>query len=202
MQHDTHPQQLPPVEEHPFPPFLPQGARILMLGTFPPKPVRWSIPFFYPNKINDMWRIMGLIFYADKQRFWDAGHNRFDQPMIEQFLTSQGIALWDTCAKVRRLRDNASDKWLEIVETIDLGQFFAACPTLAAVVTTGEKATGVIAAMAGVGVPPIGVPVSCQVAGHPFTLWRMPSSSRAYPLALEAKAQAYRAMFAAQGYQV
>ena len=45
------------IEAHPFEPFLPQGARILMLGTFPPSEKRWSMKFYYPNFINDMWRI-------------------------------------------------------------------------------------------------------------------------------------------------
>ena len=51
-----------PLEVHPFEPFVPTDARVLMLGTFPPKPQRWSMPFYYPNKINDMWRVMGLVF--------------------------------------------------------------------------------------------------------------------------------------------
>ena len=48
---------LPPIESHPLSPFLPEGARMLMLGSFPPKQERWSMDFFYPNWINDMWRI-------------------------------------------------------------------------------------------------------------------------------------------------
>ena len=46
------------LEIHPFAPFLPAGAEFLFLGTFPPKPEKWSMEFFYPNKINDMWRVM------------------------------------------------------------------------------------------------------------------------------------------------
>ena len=36
-------------ERHPLQPFLPDGARILMLGSFPPKRERWSMEFYYPN---------------------------------------------------------------------------------------------------------------------------------------------------------
>ena len=39
-------------EKHPLEPFLPQNARILMLGSFPPSQTRWSMEFFYPNWIN------------------------------------------------------------------------------------------------------------------------------------------------------
>ena len=96
---------------------------------------------------------------------------------------------------VRRLKDNASDKFLEIVEPIDLASLLDAHPTVSHVVTTGEKATGVVAAQAGIDVPAIGVPVACRVGGHAITLWRMPSTSRAYPLPLEKKAVFYRKVF-------
>ena len=195
-------EKLPPIEQHPFEPFLRPEARVLMLGTFPPKPERWSMEFYYPNKINDMWRIMGLIFYADKNRFWLEDEKRFDLPRLKAFLTEQRIALFDTAMRVRRLKDNASDKFLEIVETIDLDRFFTLRPTIKAIVTAGEKATGVIAEKAGVEVPKTGERVDCEYHGHPFALYRMPSSSRAYPLALEKKAEAYRAMFCSLGYDV
>ena len=41
------------IESHPFEPFLPEGAKILMLGTFPPAEHRWCMPFYYPNFHND-----------------------------------------------------------------------------------------------------------------------------------------------------
>jgi len=190
------------IEHHPWPPFVPTLPRIIMLGTFPPKPERWSMDFFYPNKINDMWRIMGLIFYHDRDRFWDDEGKCFRLGDIKAFLNEQGIALWDTAMAVRRLKDNASDKFLDIVQPIDLAALLDRHPTIQAVVTAGEKATAVIADMAGVGLPPIGHPVACCVAQHDFTLWRMPSSSRAYPLALEKKAAAYRLMLQANGFCV
>lgn len=191
-----------PVERHPWKAFVPEGAEVLMLGTFPPKRERWSMDFFYPNRINDMWRIMGIIFYGDKNHFWLENEKRFDLPTLKAFLTDKRIALWDTAMSVRRLKDNASDKFLEIVETIDLDSFFASCPTIKAVVTAGEKATGVIAQIAMVEVPKTGERVDCHVTNHRFSLYRMPSSSRAYPLPLEKKADAYREMFRELGYEV
>lgn len=184
-----------PVERHPWPPFVPAGARYLFLGTFPPKPERWSMPFFYPNKINDFWRVMGLIFMDDRDALWDNAAKRFDLKVIKSLLDREKIALWDTAMAVRRLKDNASDKFLEIVEPIDLKRLLDEYPTITQVVTTGEKATSVIAAQAGIDVPAIGEPVACSIGGHDFTLWRMPSTSRAYPLSLEKKAAAYRRLF-------
>lgn len=186
---------MPPIERHPWPPYVPDGARYLFLGTFPPQPVRWSMPFFYPNRTNDYWRVMGLIFMNDREALWLKDEKRFDLEAIKALLQREHIALWDTGMAVRRLKGNASDKYLEIVEPIDLGRLMDGHPTITTVVTTGEKATGVIAAQAGVGVPAIGDPVDCMVGGHPFKLWRMPSTSRAYPLALEKKVEAYRKVF-------
>ena len=186
----------PAVERHPWPPFVPAGARYLFLGTFPPKPVRWSMPFFYPNKTNDFWRVMGVIFFdGNRDALWDSELGRFDLEAIKAFLTREGIALWDTAMAVRRLKDNASDKFLDIVEPIDLSALLAEHPSIDTIVTTGEKATSVVAAQAGIAVPAIGQPVEAEISGHRFVLWRMPSTSRAYPLALEKKAAAYRVVF-------
>ena len=185
----------PVIERHPWPPFMPRDARLLMLGTFPPKPERWSMPFYYPNRINDFWRICGMVFYGNRDHFWNEAERRFRQADIERMLTERRIALWDTGMAVRRLRDNASDKFLEIVEEIELERLLAEYATIEAVVTTGEKATTVVAGQMGVAVPPIGRPVSAVMAGRSVALWRMPSSSRAYPLALEKKTEYYQRVF-------
>ena len=190
------------IENHPFEPFLPQEAKLLMLGTFPPRPERWSMKFYYPNKTNEMWRIAGLVFYADKDYFWIEQEKRFDLPLLKKFLTQQKIALYDTAKRVRRLKDNASDKYLDIVETINLDEFFELRPSIKAIATAGEKATSVIAQKAGVEVPKNGECVACEYHGHKFVLFRMPSSSRAYPLALEKKAAAYPPIFLQLGYEV
>lgn len=102
-------------EFHPFEPFLPTGAGILMLGSFPPQPRRWSIDFYYPNFNNDFWRILGFIFFADKEHFILPGEKKFDKRRIEDFCTGRGIAMYDTACKVVRLKDNASDKFLQVV---------------------------------------------------------------------------------------
>jgi len=193
---NTNPQ--PPLERHPWPPYVPDGAQYLFLGTFPPKAIRWSMPFFYPNPRNDFWRVMGLIFFDRPDALWNEADKRFDLEAIKRFLDRERIAMWDTAMAVRRLKDNASDKFLEIVEPIDLEGLLDAHPTITTVITTGEKATGIIAAQAGIQVPAIGHPVDCRTGNHAYRLWRMPSTSRAYPLPLAAKAEAYRMIFASR----
>ena len=185
----------PQLERHPWPPYIPDEAHYLFLGTFPPKPIRWSMPFFYPNPINDFWRVMGIIFFDDRDALWEKENKRFDLDAIKALLDREHIAMWDTAMTVRRLKDNASDKFLEIVELIHLEALLDAHPTIKTIITTGEKATGVIAAQASIAIPAIGKPEECHIGSHDFTLWRMPSTSRAYPLSLEKKAAAYRMVF-------
>lgn len=146
-----------------------------------------------------MWRVMGLVFYGNKDHFWDEGHKRFKLEHIQEFLVQKGIGLWDTGMAVRRLKDNASDKFLEIVESIDLGALLTDAPSICHVATTGEKATAVVAGIAGVALPAIGKCVACSVDGHDFSLWRMPSTSRAYPLSIDKKAALYELMLRAVG---
>lgn len=57
------------IEQHPLTPFLPENARLLMLGSFPPQKKRWSMDFFYPNLNNDMWRIFGILFFSEQRLF-------------------------------------------------------------------------------------------------------------------------------------
>ncbi len=186
-----------PIESHPLEPFLPDGARILMLGSFPPKRERWSMEFFYPNFINDMWRIMGLIFFQDKDHFMaENGEKRFDRDRCADFAASKGIAMYDTACQVRRLKDNASDKFLEVVRPTDLKSLLEKIPQCHAIVTTGQKATDVITGTFGCKEPPVGEHVCISAYGREMRFWRMPSSSRAYPLALEKKAGYYETMFA------
>jgi len=182
------------IERHPLQPFIPPCATLLMLGSFPPPRKRWSMDFFYPNMQNDMWRIMGYIFHNDREAFVDATHKRFDRTKIEDFLREKGIALYDTATAVRRLQGNASDKFLEIVEPTDLPRLLGKMPRCRAVVTTGQKATDIFRLSFSVEEPKVGSYKEFVYDGRPIRFYRMPSSSRAYPLRLEAKAEFYRRM--------
>lgn len=184
------------LETHPWEPFIPDRARILIMGTFPPAPSRWSMDFYYPNRINDFWRIMGLVFYNDRDRFWNALTRSFRLEDIRRFLTERAIALNDTGRVVRRLKGNASDKYLEIVTPVDLKALLDLMPTCHAVATTGEKAAGVVAELTGTVPPKMGEKVQCTTSeGRKLTIYRMPSTSRAYPLAIDKKAAYYASMF-------
>ena len=180
------------VERHPFEPFLPQGARLLMLGTFPPSEKRWSMKFYYPNFINDMWRIFGLLFFEDKDYFVDASNKCFRLDRLIPFLETQGIALFDTATRIRRTTGTASDKDLEIVEETDLRQMVHDLPLCESIVTAGQLATEIACRQFGAEPPKVGEYAGITFEGRPLRLYRMPSSSRAYPMKLERKADFYR----------
>lgn len=186
------------VEYHPLRPFLPSNAKVLFLGSFPPQRKRWSMDFFYPNYLNDHWRIEGLIFFNDKDYFVDVKNKTFRLEEIISFLNIKGVAFFDTATAVHRLKDNASDKFLEVVEPTDIHSLLANIPECKVIVTTGEKATSTICEYLNIPQEPkVGEHV--PVPGTSLFLYRLPSSSRAYPLALEKKAQFYKEMFAFSG---
>ena len=182
------------IEQHPLEPFLPSHATLLMLGSFPPQKKRWSMDFFYPNLQNDMWRIFGLLFFNDKEHFLLPGKKAFNKDYLIKFLTEKGIALYDTASIIRRLQDNASDKFLEVIEPTDIRLLLKQLPHCKAIVTTGQKATDIIRSQIEVDEPSVGQSCPFEFEDRTLQLYRMPSSSRAYPLAIEKKATSYRFM--------
>lgn len=186
----------PEIETHPFEPFVPDDAKVLIMGTFPPQPKRWSMQFYYPNRTNDFWYMMGLIFMGDRDALLIPGTKDFDLPKIKDLLNNKGIALNDTGYHVRRLAGNASDKFLEIVEPVNLDALRRRMPGLRAIATTGEKAADVLASLTGTIPPRMGEHIT---APDGLELWRLPSTSRAYPLPLDKKAAFYRPFFASAG---
>ena len=165
------------------------------------------MPFFYPNYINDHWRIQGDVFYGDPLHFVDVEHKRFRYEAIVEHVSRTGIGYYDTATAVRRIADNASDKYLEVVTPTDIPALLQQLPHLRAVVTTGELATRTLCNTFGLSaVPLISNPVPlvhCPAGSMPQQSWielyRLPSSSRAYPLAFSKKVEAYRAMFQRYG---
>ena len=92
----------------------------------------------------------------------------------------------------------ASDKFLEIVTPTDIAALLREIPDCHAIVTTGQKATDIIVEEYGCEEPEIGSFSNVIIAGKTLRFWRMPSSSRAYPLPLEKKAEYYRKLFTAE----
>ena len=170
--------------------------------------------FFYPNPQNDMWRIMGHVFFGDKTHFevpYSEIHGckihsceahsstkrkkGFDYEAIVAFCRTQGIAIFDTAQAVRRLQGNAADEHLEIVERTDIAALLQQIPECHDLCCTGGKAANTLADMLHTATPKAGEYIDTVFNDRSIRFWRMPSTSRAYPLSFDKKAAAYQRMF-------
>ena len=200
---------VPEIERHPLQPFLPKNAKLLMLGSFPPPKERWCMDFFYPNPQNDMWRIIGLVFFGDKTFFegqrdkvpsTKANKKVFDREKIVAFCQAKGIAIFDTAQAVIRLQSNAADEHLEIVEQTDIAALLQQIPSCHNLCCTGGKAAQTLAEILHCATPKVGEYTETDFADRTIRFWRMPSSSRAYPLSFDSKSAAYQRMVATIGF--
>lgn len=185
------------IENHPFEPWLPFNAKLLMLGTFPPAPKRWCMEWYYPNYTNDMWRIFGHIFFRDKSYFVDEENKTYKLDLLKVFLKEKGIAIFDTALRIHRKKGTASDKDLEIIEAADLDGMLCVLPECKAVLTAGQLATKVFTEHYGIDAREMkmGEYRMFNFEGRSIRLYREPSSSRAYPMKVEKKAEYYESMF-------
>lgn len=170
-----------------------------MLGSFPPPRKRWSMEFFYPNLQNDMWRIVGYLAAGDAHHFLQPDGRRFDQSRIERFCRERGVALYDTSEEVIRLKNNASDASLQVVREVDLEALLARIPDCRILVATGGKSAETLSRILGCGLPAVGEWTPAAYAGRELEVWRMPSTSRAFPRPVVWKAEFYRRVFSAAG---
>ena len=199
------------IETHPFGPVLPPDATVMMMGSFPPTADKWAMRFHYPNFQNDMWRIYGRVFFDDVDYFRVGDEKRFDPERIRAFMFERGIASCPTVVQAIRETGNASDKDLTVVTTVDLDIILPQVPKVQALFTTGGKATEVLLNLLNEPIAKSKHPKTNQSIDYPYewqdndshpkadvnelTLYRLPSTSRAYPLALDKKVAAYRDFF-------
>ena len=183
------------VEKHPLGFFLPEHTQLLMLGSFPPPLARWSMNFYYPNIQNDMWRILGWIFYSDKSHFLQTPKT-FSEEKAKAFCREKGIGIGDTAVEIVRLKNNASDQFLQVVTPLCPKTILAQIPDCKAIVVTGQKALDtLLSVLPSAQAPAVGSYTVFSLSGKQYRLYRMPSSSRAYPKPLTEKAEVYRQMF-------
>ncbi|MGO2279084.1 MAG: hypothetical protein ACTH5U_09760 [Pseudomonadales bacterium] len=198
------------LETHPFEPVLPPNATVMMMGTFPPTADKWAMSFHYPNFYNDMWRIYGRVFFGDADYFRVGDEKRFDPERIRAFMFERGIASCPTVKQAIRETGNASDKNLTVVTPVDLDIILPQVPKVKTLFTTGGKATEVLLGLLDEPIAKSKHPKTNQSMHYPYqwqnaddkkmdvndlSLYRLPSTSRAYPLSLDKKVAAYRAFF-------
>ena len=105
-----------------------------------------------------------------------------------------------------RTHGNASDAYLRVVETVELPEILQEIPQCRRICTTGGKATEILfdlltAEKKGKDVK-TGETVPARCGTRELLVTRLPSTSRAYPMKLEKKAEAYWQFFRAAGFTV
>lgn len=146
-----------------------------------------------------MWRIFGMIFFNDKDKFFDKEKKLVDKNGIQQMLLNYKIGIGETATEVIRTKDNASDKFLEIITPVNLSNLFSKAPKCKIIATTGEKAASVISDLTNSPIPKMGEHIECNIildneCPKKFLHWRLPSTSRAYPMPLDKKKEYYSDM--------
>ena len=194
------------IELRPFPPFLPPNTTVLMMGSFPPAAEKRAMEFHYPNFQNDMWRVYGLVFFGDAMHFQRVGEKAFDAEKIKAFLTARGIGSCPGVRRAIRTHGNASDAYLKVVETVELPEIVEKIPQCRRICTTGGKATEILLALLETEVRAkdfkTGTTITACCGDRDLLVTRLPSTSRAYPMKLEKKAEAYRKFFVEAGFVV
>ena len=194
------------IELRPFPPFLPPNTTVLMMGSFPPAAEKRAMEFHYPNFQNDMWRVYGLVFFGDAMHFQRVGEKAFDAEKIKAFLTAHGIGSCPGVRRAIRTHGNASDAYLKVVETVELPEILEKIPQCRRICTTGGKATEILLALLETEVKAkdfkTGTTITARCGDRDLLVTRLPSTSRAYPMKLEKKAEAYRKFFGEAGFTV
>lgn len=198
-----------PIERHPFGNYFFADTEVLMMGTMPPTADKWGMAFHYPNFYNDMWRIFGLVFFENADYFRDGTEKRFDPDKIKAFLKAYKIGECPSVLEAIREKGNASDEHLTVVKAVDLAEILPQVPKVHWIFTTGGKATEVLlgvinAEQAKTQQPLLKVPktnayLTVTVFNRILNIYRLPSSSRAYPMSLANKANAYRQFFELAG---
>ena len=81
------------------------------------------------------------------------------------------------------------------MQQTDIKGMLRQLPQCTTIVTAGQLATSLCAQQMGVEEPKVGTCVSIDFEGRELRLYRMPSSSRAYPMTIEKKAAFYQIVF-------
>lgn len=98
------------IEKHPFPPFIPENATTLIIGSFPAMKQSGSEndseQWFYGSADNLFWPILSEVFQTELKTV----------KQKKEFFEQQGIAITDIFTKIRRKKKGYLDKDLEIIE--------------------------------------------------------------------------------------
>ena len=145
---------------HPIPPFAAEGARVLILGSFPSVKSRES-GFFYGHPQNRFWRVLARVFEDTVPVTVDAK---------KAFLAAHGIALWDVIASCTIT--GSADSSIRDVVANDVGTLLRT-HHIRAVFTNGKTAQALFDRHLA---PSLEIRATCLPSTSPANAaWRMPA---------------------------
>jgi hypoxanthine-DNA glycosylase len=97
------------IETHPFRPFIPVNATVIIIGSFPGRDITQKKlnkdDWFYGTKRNQFWNIISGVYNIELKNAADK----------KQLFTEKGIAIADIILQARRNAINNSDTNLEVI---------------------------------------------------------------------------------------
>jgi len=123
------------LEIHPFEPFIPQEATMLVLGTFPPIERCRDFKFYYPNNVgNRFWVIIEYVF-NHKFQYWKENLAVEERKAL---LDKKHIAITDMVDKCVRSESNSSDKNLCEIEFRNICKLLRSRPKIRKIILTSR----------------------------------------------------------------
>ncbi len=124
---------------HPYPPFIPENATKLIVGTLPPPRFttgelkEGDVDFCYGSRDGQLWLILDKIFGLDLK--FETTAQAIEQR--ENFLKQNNIGICDMVASARRDKIDASDIGMQEVELRDLIAVLQQNPKIETLLFTG-----------------------------------------------------------------
>lgn len=124
---------------HPYPPFIPETATKLIVGTLPPPRFttgalkEGDVDFCYGSRDGQLWQILDRIFGLNLK--FETTAEAIVQR--ERFLINRGIGICDMVASAKREKVDASDIGMREVELRDLVAVLQQCPKIDTLLFTG-----------------------------------------------------------------
>ncbi|TAM96543.1 MAG: uracil-DNA glycosylase family protein [Chitinophagaceae bacterium] len=129
------------LHKHPYPPYIPDNATKLIIGTLPPPRFttgelkEGDVDFCYGSIDGQLWIILDRIFDL---------HLKFENTPLaikqrKDFLNKRRIGICDIVASAKRMKMDASDTGMQRVKLRDLIKILQEHPTIDTLLFTGGK---------------------------------------------------------------
>ncbi|MDR2843443.1 MAG: hypothetical protein LBV57_02210 [Candidatus Symbiothrix sp.] len=122
-------------EIHPWNWYVPENARTLIIGTFPPTLRNWSFDFFYPNKNNYFWKIIASI--AGKPLNYLSGDEAIRER--KRLLNHLQLGLSDMGKIICRTADSSLDENLQVIEYMNIFRLLSENPSIRKIIFTSSS---------------------------------------------------------------